>query len=432
MARKRIFSSLRNLLAGSLVVAGLVSNVPNAKAMDFYNAHVNAIWDSEQFARDNNFSGGHSSGYTEGYDSGTHDTFADLEGDPSPNYVKITAYTTVPVDDKLSGDFRDNNSLTEYNGNVRYMSDYTNFQGRSELTFDFKAYNGNPYIDPLMFYTGEFIAEPQFRTNGVRQVDKKAILSNTNAQGEATFNLDGLQAVDGDDFIQFNIHREYNDLHFPQPANGGISVSNLLDGAAITNGQRFVYSDMTDAGVAVTADSGYHLLGLDVVRTDINNGDRLTNSVSFPTSYGNYVSNFSTNLEDLVGDNRIENVVVAGDKTSSGVPYEWLAQYGITNNQESAVDVDSDGDGHTTGQEYVADTNPTNPASVFSVMTGANGLEVPDSSTNRLYSYEATDDLISGNWTPSTNWSYGNGTNLVLDMDEGADSKWFYKGKVKE
>jgi hypothetical protein len=71
---------------------------------------------------------------------------------------------------------------------------------------------------------------------------------------------------------------------------------------------------MTDAAVDVSADAGHHLVGLDVVRTDINSGDKYTNSVSFPAGYGSYVHNFSTNLEDLVGDNRIENVSVGVDK----------------------------------------------------------------------------------------------------------------------
>jgi|APSaa5957512576_1039674.scaffolds.fasta_scaffold04086_4 hypothetical protein len=284
------------------LLAGALSFLPKvSEGVDFYNIDVDTQGNSGSIDTHDDFIGGHLNGYTEGKDSNDKSVSLAQNPDGSP---KTESYTDIGTD-LLWKDYRGNDSLSDYNINTRYISSMSqNFKGNTQIKFGFDAPSGT-YIDPLMFYTGEAIAESQFTTNGVRQVEKKAILSNTNAQGQATFSLDGLQASDGDDFVQFNIHREYNDLHFPQPTNGTISVTNVLGGASITNGQQFTYNSMTDAGVNVSANPGYHLHSLDVIRTDINTGDKSTNTVNFSTAPESYVSNFSTNLEDLVGHNEV-------------------------------------------------------------------------------------------------------------------------------
>jgi hypothetical protein len=52
--------------------------------------------------------------------------------------------------------------------------------------------------------------------------------------------------------------------------------------------------------------------------------------------------------------------------TVGGTPEYWLAQHGLTNGDWEAEDAaDRDGDGMTAGQEYLADTDPTNKASAL-------------------------------------------------------------------
>jgi hypothetical protein len=61
------------------------------------------------------------------------------------------------------------------------------------------------------------------------------------------------------------------------------------------------------------------------------------------------------------------------DLATNNVPKWWLAQYGLTNFDFDAMN-DSDGDGMVTWREYLAGTDPTNPASVLrftSAQTGA-------------------------------------------------------------
>jgi hypothetical protein len=66
-------------------------------------------------------------------------------------------------------------------------------------------------------------------------------------------------------------------------------------------------------------------------------------------------------------------------------PHLWLDEYGLVSNgdYESAVSDDTDGDGYTAWQEYVAGTVPTNAESVFTAWIAvSNGLPfiswVPD------------------------------------------------------
>jgi hypothetical protein len=81
----------------------------------------------------------------------------------------------------------------------------------------------------------------------------------------------------------------------------------------------------------------------------------------------------------------------------ANTPYSWLAQYGLTNfNADAKADVD--GDGLLTWQEYVAGTNPTNPASVFNITgrsVNAQGTVIRwSSASNKLYNLSRTTNLL--------------------------------------
>lgn len=94
--------------------------------------------------------------------------------------------------------------------------------------------------------------------------------------------------------------------------------------------------------------------------------------------------------------------------TTHGTPYPWLDQYGLVagGNYEAADALDTDGDGHTAWQEYVAGTVPTNRASVFkALVTMSNGLPgvawTPDLGTGRVYTVEGRTNLTVGSWGTS-------------------------------
>lgn len=84
-----------------------------------------------------------------------------------------------------------------------------------------------------------------------------------------------------------------------------------------------------------------------------------------------------------------------------GTPIPWLMSFGYSGDYTNAETLDSDGDGVPNWQEFRANTNPTNAASVFQVRQVALGqdgrYEVTFStSTNRVYRVEASMDL--GTW----------------------------------
>lgn len=81
-----------------------------------------------------------------------------------------------------------------------------------------------------------------------------------------------------------------------------------------------------------------------------------------------------------------------------GTPIPWLMSFGFTGDFTNAELLDSDNDGMANWQEFRANTNPTNAASVFLVRTVAQQADgryqvTFSSSTNRLYRVEASDDL---------------------------------------
>lgn len=84
-----------------------------------------------------------------------------------------------------------------------------------------------------------------------------------------------------------------------------------------------------------------------------------------------------------------------------GTPVPWLIAHGFTNNFAAAEISDPDGDGVPTWQEYLANTDPRNPNSVFRVKSALPGFDgryqvTFTTSLNRTYRVQASADLI--NW----------------------------------
>jgi hypothetical protein len=110
------------------------------------------------------------------------------------------------------------------------------------------------------------------------------------------------------------------------------------------------------------------------------------------------------------------------------VPYSWLTDHGITNAPETAQWLDSDGDGSTNWEEYVAGTIPTSSNSVFKVLstTRAGGK-------NRVTWYATTNSGVTAGFgmylsTNLQSWTLivpggtlpraANGTNAWTDPEE--------------
>lgn len=91
------------------------------------------------------------------------------------------------------------------------------------------------------------------------------------------------------------------------------------------------------------------------------------------------------------------------DTDGDGIPDWWEALY-FRNVFGAVPNLDQDGDGMTTWQEYIADTDPTDPNSTFAVhgifVTNTVGVMFSVSSSNRLYTFEYSTNLPSGVWLP--------------------------------
>ena len=104
------------------------------------------------------------------------------------------------------------------------------------------------------------------------------------------------------------------------------------------------YALKTNLQVCATPDAYYHFTGW-------------TGSVNSATNP------FTTNV---TGPGAV-TARFAANLATNATPQWWLAQYGWTNNFDAAAMSDPDHDGMATWQEYLADTIPTDPASVLRI-----------------------------------------------------------------
>lgn len=117
----------------------------------------------------------------------------------------------------------------------------------------------------------------------------------------------------------------------------------------------------------------------------------------------------------MAGPRSVTASFVALWTTNQPTPHWWLGEYGFTNNVENVVEDDTDGDGYTNADEFIMDTDPTNPASHLAVMElgpaySSECLELIW--TNDAPPYEAVTSVICDvtgiilGWPVSTNRRY--------------------------
>ena len=116
--------------------------------------------------------------------------------------------------------------------------------------------------------------------------------------------------------------------------------------------------------------------------------------------------------------------------TARGTPHEWLARFGLTPDDDDRMMDDN----YTVWQHYIADTNPTNPASFFPPLlldTLPTGfvLTIDPTSTNRLYHIDSRTNLLGTGWTPATN-APGTGGPWTYEIPLTGDSPRFYRSRV--
>lgn len=124
---------------------------------------------------------------------------------------------------------------------------------------------------------------------------------------------------------------------------------------------------------------------------------RLIDSVSgnVRLSYGSPCMDAGNNA-DAAGETDLDGNARILDGDTDGTPTVDMGAY----EYDRSV-YDSDGDGLTDGAECIADTDPTNPASLFHITSveATNSIAVIFACTNsRVYSLETTTDAVDGPW----------------------------------
>ncbi|MDF7805973.1 hypothetical protein P4E94_00890 [Pontiellaceae bacterium B12219] len=126
-------------------------------------------------------------------------------------------------------------------------------------------------------------------------------------------------------------------------------------------------------------------------------GELMTNALAFSSNVDASVWSYEIVDANLDGTNDTLRATAYGE-TANGTPIPWLNSYGLNAGDD---EVDNDGDGLLTWQEYVAGTDPTDDASVLAVtsaesIAGGNFVITWQSVEDRNYSVITNLDLVFG------------------------------------
>jgi len=130
-----------------------------------------------------------------------------------------------------------------------------------------------------------------------------------------------------------------------------------------------------------------------------------------------------------------EYLLASADSNGDGIPDGWTQRYGLNPTDPNVASGNPDNDPHTTWQEWIADTDPTNAASFFRIasMPGAPSSVRFASSSNRVYSLFASTNLTASNSfvpVPGQTNIAGNGGAQTLTDPNAAAAK-FHQVQVK-
>ena len=124
------------------------------------------------------------------------------------------------------------------------------------------------------------------------------------------------------------------------------------------------------------------------------------------------------------------------DSDGDGMANDWEVANGLNAAVPNGVAGNADGDERTDFEEYIADTSPTNPASVFQPVAlgaapaGSLALIIAPTSTARVYAVEGATDLLASPqvWTMIVSNIAGNGGALTIPVTNDTPLRHYRTG----
>lgn len=136
----------------------------------------------------------------------------------------------------------------------------------------------------------------------------------------------------------------------------------------------------------------------------------------------------ATRIDSNITSNQSFSAQFFGLQAEQGTPLWWLAENGYTNDMNAAENSDDDADGFTAKQEYIAGTDPHNPASLFEVGLSP-GSGVPgvswQSVSGRVYSVWQSTNLVDWVLMDGQDNITGDGTEKSIAPDSGSTRGYF-------
>jgi hypothetical protein len=257
-------------------------------------------------------------------------------------------------------------------------------------------------------------------------------------------NKSGVVIPDGTYQIHFEVEDAGDKTYVDTFVKGSTPVTNTLAGTPYFKNISIVYLPLVVQNtLTVSSAYGGASPGTVTVASGTLVSEYVTNSpvVNGSTQYVCIGAAVASNSFTLVSATNVtltltNNAVLVWQWQTNywGVPQSWFAKYGWTNNFATAATNDPDHDGFTTWQEYVADTNPTNPASSFRILAVSNlppwKVYFAGSSTGRVYTVFWTTNLASGVWETGVSNVFGHGGFDVLADTNAVPGARFFKLSV--
>lgn len=208
--------------------------------------------------------------------------------------------------------------------------------------------------------------------------------------------------LSGNSFGTLSVHVAYSDIQ------GGIANASVKASAVLTAGEGNINADPLFASAATT---NFHILaGSPCI-------DAGTNQTATGTDLALHAAADLDGVArplDSDGDGQtrfdmgaFEILVPTADSNGDGIPDGWCQRYGLNPASPTVADEDPDQDGQNNLQEYLADTDPTNPDSYVHV------LGIRDASRDRMVTWTnafnpgvlsvLTATNVDGPWQPREN-----------------------------